>query len=151
MRFPWVLVAVVLFAGVAGAAPKAKKPKVAPAPKVAVREEVPVVAEAAPARKDAPPPKPMSEEDFQAVLDAIHDAGSYSSNKLSALQLAADGKGFRMEQVGQVVDLFSFSEDKINVVKALKPSIVDPPNAAALLAHFSFATDKDAVQKLLGQ
>jgi hypothetical protein len=148
MRPQWLFLVLLLAAGPALA--KAKKP-VAPA-KAAKPAPAPAPVEVAIAEPPpAAPATPLTDEEFQGVMDALHDAGSSSSSRLSALQLAADGKGFRMDQVGRIVDLFSFSEDKIRVVKLLRPAIVDRANTAVLLAHFSFATDKDAVQKLVAE
>ena len=147
MRSVWLLLALCAVAAPAEAGSKAKKP--APAPTDSVDK--------APEKKSDPPPaaegqksvEALSDDEFQSVLDAIQDAGAYANSRMSALEFAMDGKHFRMEQVGKLVDLFSFSEDRLNVVKLLKGAIVDPANSAVLLAHFAFPSDKEAVTRLL--
>ena len=89
-------------------------------------------------------------DDHEAIVAAVN-AEAFSENKQSALQMAAAGKFFTVEQVGKLVDLFSFSEDKLNAVKQVKGQIVDPQNNFKLLTHFTFSSDKEELKKILGR
>jgi Domain of unknown function (DUF4476) len=51
--------------------------------------------------------------------------------------------------VGALVDLLTFSADKVKVVEILAKRIVDRQNAHTILSHFTFSADKEAVAKLL--
>ncbi len=96
-------------------------------------------------------PVAISEADFAAILKAIKAAGSFSDNKLGALRTAASGRFFTADQVGRVVGMFTFSPDKIEVVKTLKSSMVDPQNGFKLLQRFTFSDDKKKVEAILHQ
>jgi hypothetical protein len=54
-----------------------------------------------------------------------------------------------VNQVGQLVDMFAMSGDKVSVVRLMRSSIVDRKNAYQLLSKFDFSTDKEQVRKLL--
>lgn len=100
-----------------------------------------------------PPPAPaavaaISSEDFDAIVEAV-EGESFSENKIATLKTATDGKHFSVKQVGKLVDLFSFSGEKVQVVKLLRGSLVDPQNGFQLVSKFTFSGDKEEVNKLL--
>ncbi|QSQ25524.1 DUF4476 domain-containing protein [Pyxidicoccus parkwayensis] len=120
-------------------APRAEAPAPAPAP----RAEAP-----APAPTPGHVPGAVSDDDFAQVTEAINDA-SMSGDKLRVVQMVSRRGRFSVYQVGQLVDMFSMSDDKVNVVRLLRGSIADRKNAYQLLSKFTFSTDKEQVQKLL--
>jgi hypothetical protein len=66
------------------------------------------------------------------------------------VEMASRRGRFSVYQVGQLVDMFAMSGDKVNVVKLLRASIADRKNAYQLLSRFDFSSDKEQVQQLLG-
>jgi hypothetical protein len=98
----------------------------------------------------APPafPTEMADSDFSALTAAI-DAESFSQTRLGVLETALPDTWFTVAQVGALVDLFSFSADKVKVVELARGNMVDPKNGFKLLSHFTFSADKEAVKKLL--
>lgn len=104
-------------------------------------------------RKPAAPPAvpaPLDAESFNSLAAAIKQEG-FSDGKLRVIQQAAASGYFTIAQVGQVVQLLSFSDDKINAVRILKPRILDPQNASQLQRLFSFSSDKQQVQQLFAR
>lgn len=113
-----------------------------------------VVVQAAPPPPPPPPaqvgPAAMPDVDFNALIAAI-ERESFSKQKLDVWQSAASGSYFSVNQVGRIVDLFSFGNDKVQAVAIAKSRIVDRNNAFSLYGHFTFSGDKDKVKAILGQ
>jgi hypothetical protein len=121
-------------------APRAEAP--APAPERAPRAE-------APAPSPGHVPGAVSDEDFAQLTEVINDQ-TMSGDKLRVVEMASRRGRFSVYQVGQLVDMFAMSGDKVNVVKLLRASIADRKNAYQLLSRFDFSSDKEQVQQLLG-
>ncbi len=102
-----------------------------------------------------PPPHPagpvaMASRDFRALLDAIaHE--SFPADKMNVLTTATPSAFFTIDQVGELVDAFTFPNDKVDVVRVTRDRILDRQNAFKLYSHFTFPNDKETVKKLLAQ
>lgn len=92
-------------------------------------------------------PNAISATTFASLKQTIK-AGSFADDQLSALRSAAAHNWFTIAQVGEVVDLFTFGDDKIKAVRVLKPRVIDPENAFMLQNHFTFGDDKRKVMKI---
>ncbi len=99
-----------------------------------------------------PPPvvRPMPDGPFQRLNEAV-GRESFSEDKLSILTHAAANNHFLISQVAQLITHFSFSEDKLTLVRALKPRILDPENGYQLYSAFTFSGDKKRLQEILAQ
>jgi hypothetical protein len=86
--------------------------------------------------------------DFAAGVEAVN-AESFGDAKLDVVR-TVDGF-FTVDQLGQLVDLFSFSDEKVEVVAIVKPRLVDPQNAFKLYSRFTFDDDKKSVKAILGK
>jgi hypothetical protein len=86
--------------------------------------------------------------DFAALVEAVK-AESFSDAKLDVVRTSEGG--LTVEQVGQLVDLFSFSVEKVKVVEITNARLVDRQNAFKLYSHFTFEADKKAVKAILGK
>ncbi|MEL6348057.1 MAG: DUF4476 domain-containing protein [Myxococcota bacterium] len=84
---------------------------------------------------------------MQQLIMAINSE-SFSKDKLAVVQASAAGNTFTVMQVSQLLPLFSFEDDKVKVVYALRSRIVDPQNGALLASQFTFSSDKEEVMKL---
>ena len=106
-----------------------------------------------PAYAPAPPPppvaapQPIEHRRFEQLKRAIK-AESFAQQKLGVLQTAASGSYFTIHQVGELVDLYTFAENKVQAVRLVRPHVVDPENAFNLGSHFTFSSNKDEVQKM---
>ncbi|MDX2011590.1 MAG: DUF4476 domain-containing protein [Myxococcaceae bacterium] len=96
----------------------------------------------------APVAQGMAEADFEALVNAVNDAG-FGHEKLGVIDTAAQSHVFTIEQVGKLVDLLGSSDEKVGVVEKTRRKIVDRQNGFKLLEHFSFSADKEKVRKLL--
>ncbi|MBI3181609.1 MAG: DUF4476 domain-containing protein [Myxococcales bacterium] len=107
-----------------------------------------------PAHAPPPPPPPagpvpMGEGDFSALVGAVQ-AEDFSGEKLDVIRTASSRAYFTVDQVGRLVDLMDFGNDKVQVVEITRAKIVDRQNAFQLYQHFEFAGEKQQVKRLLG-
>ena len=56
---------------------------------------------------------------------------------------------FLVRQVRELVDMFTFSQEKLEVVRVLRKRILDNENAPQLFGAFSFSTEKGELKKIL--
>jgi hypothetical protein len=95
-----------------------------------------------------PPPQPMSPQRFAALQGAINAEG-FPDRKIAVLRTAATGDTFfTCDQLGALIDLFAFPNNKVDAVAIVKSHLVDPDNAFTLYGHFAFPDDKEKVQKM---
>jgi hypothetical protein len=106
-------------------------------------------------RPPPPPPEPapamgMPGADFAALKEAISEE-NFSEEKLGVLSTAISNgnTGFTCAQVGELIELYSFSDDKINALSLVKNHIVDRNNNFKILSKFTFSDDKKRAQALL--
>ena len=92
----------------------------------------------------------MSGPDFAALKQAISEE-NFSDEKLGVLSTAVGNgnTGFTCDQVGQLIDLYSFSDEKINALGLVKNHIVDRNNSFKILGKFTFSDDKKRAQAML--
>jgi hypothetical protein len=111
----------------------------------------------APAKPQTPPPAPMPVEtthtpmtsgEFSGLVSNVENE-SFADDKLSVVRIAAKSHWFTMDQLIQLVGLFSFSEEKVESVRIVYPRVVDPENAHNLMSAFTFSDDKQAVQRII--
>jgi hypothetical protein len=97
-------------------------------------------------------PMPMFDADFASLTGAIRRE-DFSNQQLQVLEtaVASPSAWFTVGQVGQLVDLFTFGNDKVKAVELVVGRIVDRQNAYQLYSHFEFSSEKEKVKRLLGQ
>jgi hypothetical protein len=101
-----------------------------------------------------PPPQPVvypiADGDLRGLLAAL-DGESFSDGRLRVLSQAAPANWFLVSQVQQLLLKFSFSTDKLQAARILKPRILDTGNFFQLYASFDFSSDKEELRKILEQ
>ena len=93
------------------------------------------------------PPEPMEAGAFTKLVASVQGE-SFSSDQLDVLRSAAQHNHFTCAQVAQLIEPLSFSSDKVEAVKILRPKVVDPENSHVLNEGFDFSSDKEEVQAL---
>ena len=94
------------------------------------------------------PAPSMGLVDFPALVEAVQ-AESFSDAKLDVVRTSEGG--LTVDQLGQLVDLFSFAADQVKLVQATHTRLVDRQNAFKLYSHFTFDADKKKVKAILGK
>jgi hypothetical protein len=123
-------------------APAPSKP-VPSAPAPSAPAPAPVVTAPAPSKSMG-----MDDSSFQRLRGAIAKE-RIASSKMSVLKLGVRDAKLTVAQVGTLVDLFTYAEDKVDVVRLTRAGLVDPDNGFELFQHFTYASDKEKVQALL--
>ena len=119
--------------------------------------EAPLLSTVYPAPRPPPPPpptvpvvRPMPEGPFKRLGEAVARE-KFAEDKMRVINLAANDNHFLVSQVEQLLTHFSFSSDKLTVVRELKPRLLDPENGYQLYNAFSFSSDKKRLQEILAQ
>lgn len=107
-------------------------------------------------RHEPPPPPPppapmqvgMGDSDFAALKEAI-SGESFSSDQLNVLRSAASRARFSADQVGEIIDIFPHSSDKLEALSVVKNKIEDRNNNFKIFKHFTFSSDKEKAQGML--
>ena len=92
---------------------------------------------------------PMADGDFAGLLVALKEQG-FADDKLTVLQDAVSHAFFTVAQVRTLLKLFSFPDDKLSALRAVKTRIVDPQNNFQLYGSFVHSSDKDEAKQILG-
>ncbi|NTX12445.1 DUF4476 domain-containing protein [Myxococcus sp. CA051A] len=105
-------------------------------------------------RPPPPPPepmvRPMGDGAFQRWFDAI-SRETFTDDKLRVLNTGLQNNYLLVSQVMRLMDRFSFNDDKLNVLRAVKARILDTENNYQLYNAFTFSTDKKRAQEILSQ
>lgn len=92
----------------------------------------------------------ISENAFQILYNNVEDE-SFADDKLSVVKVATKRNGFKVSQLTRLIDLFSFSDDKVKCVRTVYPKVVDKKNAHQILNHFTFSGDKEKVEAIISE
>lgn len=90
----------------------------------------------------------MSENDFKLLISDLRQE-SFTQDKLSIIKLVSSANFFTVSQVYQIVETIDFSEDRIEAVCLLFPSLVDKYNAYRLLSLFNSSVDKQTIRNII--
>ena len=100
----------------------------------------------------APPvaalPPHLSDGDFQQVVGTL-SASPYETKRLDTLKTVIGTSQLSTDQVSQIMQLFSFESNKLEVAKMLYDHTVDKQNYSSLSANFNFDSNKEAFKKFL--
>ncbi len=94
------------------------------------------------------PARAMDGALFQQLIARV-DNEHLSEAKLTLLKTAASTNTFTCAQVARLVEQFSFGEDKLEALSALKDRLEDPENKGKLVTLFSFDDEKEKAEALL--
>jgi len=86
-------------------------------------------------------PRAITGAQLAALSNSLKQA-SFRKDKMRVIRLAAPQQWFSTAQVKQLVEHFSFSSDKVEVLAMLHPRLVDPENTHTLFALLPHASDR---------
>ncbi len=84
------------------------------------------------------------------TLATTIEAAPFNEGKLQALREGLEGRQVTSEQASSVLELFSFSRDRVDALVFLHPRIADAENFGVLLSALKFESDRKAVRDRLG-
>lgn len=93
-------------------------------------------------------PVAMSEPEFLTLLNSVKNE-SFESDMLSIVQISAKYNFFTVSQVVRLINLFSFSSGKLEVVKMTYPNVIDRFNSHQIINAFTYSSDKEKVRQII--
>jgi len=94
--------------------------------------------------------EPMAAEPFANFLIMLEEE-SFSDDQLLFLREVARKNFFVTAQLARILDVFSFSEDKLEAARIVLPRLLDPGNAFMLRDKFTFESDKEEFMKIISE
>jgi hypothetical protein len=91
---------------------------------------------------------PMSDGDFSVLYNRVKNE-AFADDKLNILRTAADENFFLVEQIEELLDLFAFEEDRLQVVRMLNHNMLDRENCYRLYSKFEFSDSKESLNRIL--
>ncbi|MFP2902699.1 DUF4476 domain-containing protein [Corallococcus sp. 4LFB] len=97
-----------------------------------------------------PPPvvRPIADAQFRGITQAMLRE-AFPREKLRILSQVAPNENFLVTHVMSMLGQFSFSNDKLEVVRLMRPTLLDPQNGYQLYQAFPFSSDKEKLQAIL--
>ncbi|MEA1973739.1 MAG: DUF4476 domain-containing protein [Candidatus Cloacimonadota bacterium] len=90
----------------------------------------------------------ISYSKFSQLKDNI-DEESFADDKMAVLKIAIKSYHFKVNQLTELIALFSYADEKVEVVRRVYPKVVDKENAHNILKSFTFSSDKEEVQTII--
>lgn len=93
-------------------------------------------------------PHCMSDDAFSILYNKVRNA-SFDNDKKNLIEVASLGCYYLCAQCAQILKIFSFDNEKMNVLKLMAPRIVDPQNAYTISQQFTFDDAKRQAARLV--
>ncbi len=93
-------------------------------------------------------PRPMHPRDFEQFEEDVKDA-FFGDDALHLINLVAEDNYFSASQIVAVLDQLTWSDDKLDALRAMFPRCVDKRNKYKILACFTYSSDKDEAEKII--
>jgi hypothetical protein len=92
----------------------------------------------------------MNSSSFQQLVSNIEDE-AFAEDQLRYVRTAAKKHYFSVSQTEQLIDLFTFSEEKLECLRIIFPKVVDKDNAFTIISHFTYEDDKRTAESIINQ
>lgn len=99
-----------------------------------------------------PPPQPAVQPITEAMLRSLVVAlrnEPFAEDQLDVLAQAAPTQYFLVNQVQQLLRVFTFSKDRLKAMRLLRPRLLDMENGFKLYESFEFSNDKEELKRIL--
>ena len=91
---------------------------------------------------------PMNEVSFQQLKESVKYE-PLSSNRIFLIESASVKNHFVVHQLIEILDLLSFSEERVRAVEVIYPWIIDKNNSLLIFGSMTFSSEKEAVKKII--
>lgn len=91
----------------------------------------------------------LQNEEFKHFLSAVSDQ-MFTKDQIAYIRDAAHYNRFTSAQVKAILELFTWDSEKLEVLKALAPSLTDGYRIHEIIESFDFSSEKDKARKILG-
>lgn len=93
---------------------------------------------------------PMTSSSFRSFIAILEDE-SFEDTGLEILEDAADKNHFTVDQLVEIIGLFSFENNKIEACKIVYPKLIDKENSYEIYSSFQFPASKKEIRKWIEQ
>ncbi|MDP8220591.1 MAG: DUF4476 domain-containing protein [Candidatus Stygibacter frigidus] len=94
--------------------------------------------------------EPMNSLAFSQLVSSIENE-SFADDQLLYVRTAANSHYFSVNQIEQLLDIFTYAEDKLACLRITYPKIVNKDNSFRIISHFTYDDDKKAAQSIINQ
>jgi len=105
---------------------------------------------AAPTIQSVPAHEPMNSSAFGQLVYNIEDE-AFADDQLLYVRTAANSNYFSVTQIEQLLDIFTFAEEKLTCLRITYPKVVNKDNSFTIISHFTYEDDKKAAQSIINQ
>ena len=103
-----------------------------------------------PVMKSFPAQEVISNSAFNQLINNIQDE-SFAEDQIRYVRTAAKSHFFTVAQTEQLIDLFAFSEDKLDCLRIAYPKVIDKDNSFMIISHFTYEEDKRSAESIINQ
>jgi len=100
--------------------------------------------------QSVPTHEPMNSSAFNQLVSNIDDE-AFADDQLLYVRTAANSHYFSISQIEQLLDVFTFAEDKLACLRITYPKVVDKDNSFTIISHFTYEDDKKAAENIINQ
>jgi len=105
---------------------------------------------ATPTIQSVPAHEPMNSSAFGQLVYNIEDE-AFADDQLLYVRTAANSNYFSVTQIEQLLDIFTFAEEKLTCLRITYPKVVNKDNSFTIISHFTYEDDKKLAQSIINQ
>jgi Domain of unknown function (DUF4476) len=94
--------------------------------------------------------QPMNRSSFNQLVSNVEDE-AFADDQMLYIRTAAKSHYFSVNQIIQLLRLFTFADEQLNCLRITYPKAVDTDNSFTIISHFTFEDDKKAAQAIISQ
>lgn len=101
-----------------------------------------------PEEEASPAPQPLSGPELEGLIATLKKE-SFPDDRLRVLRTAAARSYFTVDQVLQILPVFSFEDDRLEAVRILWPRVLDRDQGHRIYEAFTFPDSKEELETIL--
>lgn len=90
----------------------------------------------------------MRSELFNSLVQNVKDE-PFTSGRMDLIKMALVNSNFTTEQCGQLINIFSFDNEKMSIMKLMYPKIIDKERFFVLINSLSFSSSKSEIKRFI--
>ncbi len=93
-------------------------------------------------------PAPLDSAQFDQLRRVVKHT-AFDRERLETLKASVRHANFSVSQIEQILSLFSFDRQRLNVVRIMAPKVVDRENLFRLQSQFSFSSSRRELRRII--
>lgn len=91
---------------------------------------------------------PLSEDEFSRLYEIVKK-NSFDDRKLNLIEVASIRSSYTCSQCAELIQLFSFSDNRLKALRLMEHRIVDTRDMHSILRLFSFSSEKEEATRII--